>query len=316
MGSSKKKDATTEDDVDADDVELEDFDDEPVPVPCEVDDDCSIIEQPPRVTSKAKLPDACVLKRSTFNRARLFVPDAISYEELRCSSSVTQHVDRTSRFHSLTRLNERTAKDYDSTTLCCWHDGHPFDGHVCVAPQAFDPRDGTYQVTGCFCSMACSKAWILSQGGVGISAQLVLHERLSYELYGVRNVVAAPPRLALDIYGGPYSLARFRAVSYQSRTRLVTPPFVSNVMVAEERDTEGSSVSALGVNGISSVTGLRRPRNPVQLHTAELDVVPAPYTEFLAARGVATEADPTTDPATHKAARRPAAGTLGRYMKQ
>ena len=66
------------------------------------------------------------------------------------------------------------------------------------------------------------------------------------------GVSSAPPRLSLDIYGGPYSIERFRGASDLTAT-LLSPPFVASYMVCEEREVD-PKISALGVNGISTST--------------------------------------------------------------
>lgn len=259
---------------------------------CE-DDDC-IIEEPPRNTSKTKLPSSCVLQRTSYDRTKLFVPEAQEYSETRCSSSITQFVNRTSCFHALTEMNSRTATSYASTTLCCWNDSHRFQGPVIPLPKSFDPRRRCFVVMGCFCSFACAKRFLLDSVSNDKSAQIVLLERMAMELYGApseqttEGIVAAPPRLLLDCFGGPYSIERYRAMCGQKREVSVKmAPFVSSFMVCEEREREMTAVSAIGINGISSVRGLRRPAEPVRMRSAEEPPCTAqnsPYLSFVGER--------------------------------
>ena len=114
------------------------------------DEDYVVVEQPPRATSKVALPQQCILSRTSYNRDAIFVKSAGTYEDLRASTSITQHVDRTSKFHSLRALNNRTAEDYEKTDLCCWNDSFPFTGRVYPAPKGFDAKTGTFVVYGCF----------------------------------------------------------------------------------------------------------------------------------------------------------------------
>lgn len=266
--------------------------------------DC--VDRPPRNTSKATLPEVCVLRRSTFNRAKLFVPSAESFEERRCSNSITQHVQSTSRYHSMVALNNRTTADFAKTHLHCWHDAAPFDGPVFPIPKSFDATERCFVVFGCFCSLACAKAFLLEGVGFDVSTQLILLERMAREVYGIEDFGTAPPRLSLDIYGGPYSLARFRALSTEGCiATIVTPPFISSYMVVEERDGEMTKVSSMGLNGISTVHGLRRPAKPITLVT---DVAPehCPYTEFLKTKDASAPPPAKT---------RSKGGTLAKFMK-
>lgn len=287
----------------------------------------AVVDEPPRNTSKATLPASCVLKRSVYNRTKLFVPEAETYDELRCSSSITQYVNRDSRFHSLAALNSRTASDYARTALHCWHDTCAFDGPVVPLPKSYDSAQKCFVVYGCFCSLSCAKAHLCERSTFDTGMQLVLLERMAKEVYGVGNVIAAPPRLSLDRFGGPYSLERFRGMTPRHEVTLVAPPFVSTYMVCEEQETV--KVSALGVNGISSVRGLRRPAEPIDMGSQEIPDK-SPYLEFLAARGggggggggvAATaagtshrhEEKPTSAPPKRQVAS--TRGTLARFMK-
>ena len=305
----------------------------------ECDEDMCVVEEPPRNTSKHKLPDACVLKRSTYNRSCLYVPGAQQYDELRCSSSITQYVDRTSRFHSLHKLNARTASDYAHTTLHCWHDTQPFDGPVIPAPKSFDSKERTFTVFGAFCSLSCAKAFLLESPTYETSASLVLLERMASELYGTSDVVPAPSRFALDLYGGPYSIERFRAIGTRCEVTTLSPPFVASYMVCEERELDTAKISALGINGVGSVRGLRRPAHPVPglpqpREDAPPPSSPPPYVKFLEKRGVvvpppapppgSTEsaaasrasAPPPSASARSKASHSSERSTLARFLKK
>ena len=248
-----------------------------------------VIEPPPRNTSKARLPDECVLQRSCFNRSKIFAPNADEYREMRSMASITQHVDRVSRFHSLGALNCRTAADFRSTQICCWHDSSPFDGPVVALPKSFDTHTQSFVVYGCFCSVACAAGHLLEQTGFETTSQLLLLDRMAREVYGVTEYVPAPPRLALEMYGGPYSLERFRALSGGGEALMISPPFVSTYMVVEERDVGAHHISSLGLNGIGTVRGLRRPVEAISIASQETPEC-SPYLDFLASKGVATAA--------------------------
>jgi hypothetical protein len=248
--------------------------------------DVAVIEPPPRNTAKARLPDECILQRSCFNRSKIFTPNAEEYREMRSMASITQHVDRVSRFHSLGTLNNRTAADFRATTLCCWHDSSPFDGPVVALPKSFDAQTQCFVVYGCFCSIACAAAHLLEQTGYETTSQLLLLDRMAREVYGVTEYIPAPPRLSLEMYGGPYSLERFRGMSSGGEALMVAPPFVSTYMVVEERDVGAHHISTLGLNGIGTVRGLRRPAQPICMTTTDVPEN-SPYLDFLAQKGLA-----------------------------
>lgn len=304
------------------------------------EDDDAVVDEPPRNTTKAQLPASCVLKRSSYNRTKLFVPEAQQYNELRCSSSITQYVDRDSRFHSLTPLNNRTAEDFSHTKVHCWHDTFPFDGPVVPLPKSYDGTQRCFVVFGCFCSLSCAKAFLCEHSTFETGMQVVLLERMAAEVYGVSNITAAPPRLAINIFGGPYSIERFRSIASGATVKtgpedrggggcevsLIGPPFVSSYMVCEERSADTSRVSVLGVNGISSVRGLRRPAQPVDMQARQIPEH-SPYVDFVKSRGgtmssndhpAVTSATSTNSADNASVQRRSSqtSGALTRFMKK
>ena len=256
----------------------------------DVDDAMKIIEEPPRANTKAALPQVCKLRRSACARTRLFVDEAESYDELRSSSSLTQHVRRTSRFHSHTKLNTRTAEDFMSSDLACWTCCHTFTGPVVPIPSSFDAKENVFVVFGNFCSPACAKRHILDNPSHESGMMLVLMERLAREVFGHTHVVASPPRLSLAIFGGHLSIDNFRALSERCETTIVKPPYVNTYMVSEEKENGEHRLSSMGVAVLGTVHGLRRPAQPIPM----LRQTPkeSPYLEFLAQKGVATE-DPS-----------------------
>ena len=243
-------------------------------------EDDPVVDEPPRNTSKATLPDSCVLRRSAFNRAKLFVPDATEYVERRCSQSITQYVDREGRFHPLAELNARSAEDYASTSLCCWHCAHRFEGSVVPLPKAYDAGKRCFVVFGCFCSLSCAKAFLCEHPTFETGMQLILLERMAAEVYGVSDVVASPPRLSLSAFGGPYSLDRFRTLATRAEATMRSPPFVSSYMVCEERALEETRASAMDSASMSSVRGLRRPAHPIRMRPTEPPEC-SPYLDFV-----------------------------------
>ena len=275
-----------------------------------------VVDEPPRNTSKATLPDSCVLRRSSFNRSKLFVPDAREYVERRCSQSITQYVDREGRFHSLAELNSRSAEDYASTDLCCWHCTHRFDGPVVPLPKTYDAGKRCFVVFGCFCSLSCSKAFLCEHPTFETGIQIILLERMAAEVYGVSDVVASPPRLALSCFGGPYSLERFRAMATRGEVAVRAPPFVSSYMVCEERALEEARASAMDGVSMSSVRGLRRPAQPIRMRPPD-PPEHSPYLEFVRRKQATSEPQEATPPPPPVAAPAPKParqGALAKFM--
>ena len=80
--------------------------------------------------------------------------------------------------------------------------------------------------------------------------------RLCREIYGIdRAIIESPPRIALQMFGGPFDIETFR--TEKNICELVTPPFVSYCMLIEERLPTESMGETRGIQ--NTVKGLRRP---------------------------------------------------------
>ena len=215
------------------------------------------ITKPPRNTSKHPLPASCELKRSSLGRTQLFL-NGINYSDVRCSASITQHIQRNSLFHPHRqngRLPEVFTKPCD---IACWHCCHSFSTPPIPVPKDYQAAEGVYYVFGCFCSLSCGKAYLLETPTFNTGLSVMLLAKMGREIYNEPNIQTAPPRLSLDIFGGPYSINAFRNQKNEVITHV--PPFVSTYMVCEER-TQAHDSMAAGVDLGASVRGLRRPTN-------------------------------------------------------
>lgn len=236
------------------------------------------IVRPPRNTSKASLPQSCELKRSALGRTQLFMPN-VHYTDLRCSSSITQHVQRHSLFHAHGTNGRRPDEYSRPSKFACWHCCHSFSPNPPIpAPKDYEAAEGLYVVYGVFCSFPCAKSFLQSEHTFNSGYQMMLLHKLAREVYGIKgSIVAAPPRLSLDVFGGPFPIERFRSMT--NECAIHSPPFVSTYMVVEERE-QAHDVTAMGVDGGGSVRGLRRPSAP--LHTERsLATSDCLYNDFL-----------------------------------
>lgn len=76
------------------------------------------------------------------------------------------------------------------------------------------PNDkGVYIVYGNFCSLSCCKAYLLDANQFSSNYELTLLSCMANDVYGVRCDVIkrAPPRLMLQMFGGPLSIEEFRS---------------------------------------------------------------------------------------------------------
>jgi len=230
------------------------------------------MEPPPRPTSAIPLPESAIVRKGVYGRAVLCVQT--DYNEKTCTSAMTQHNEsERGVFHSHA-LNGRV--DWNAhTSVACWHCCHTFAGDSIAIPSYYDTYARKYVVHGNFCSLGCAKGYIMASPTADSAYFTSLFTQMARELYGVCEVHAAPPRMTLQFFGGPYSISKFRSV--ETRATLIEAPFVTSHMVVEEKHTAPMAE----VRG--TVRGLRRPP-PVPILICE-DVADddSPYGRFLAA---------------------------------
>lgn len=272
------------------------------------------IEAPPRNTAKVPLPESSIIRKQPNGRAMLFVGDDVVHQELRCSSSMTQHVAQHSVFHSHA-LNAR--QDWASTTeVLCWHCCSRFDTPPVAIPRTYDAKAQEYVVYGNFCGFPCAKAFVLENDTFDTGLQLTFLEKMARELYGIPEIVANPPRLSLAMFGGPHQPDRFARGGGECAVH--RPPFVCSYMVVEERQA-AHNASAFNVNSSGTVRGIRRPAQPTDAqHVVSADPPPSGtsrYEKFLAEKGVVASERAASSSAP-AAAPSKAKGTLAEFMKR
>lgn len=219
------------------------------------------MEPPPRNTSKTPLPESSTIRKSTFGRAILQVQNA-HYQELRCSSSLTQCSATPTTYHSHI-INNRIPDDWTKpTTLACWHCCHAFENPPVPIPRTFDTKERSFVVFGNFCSLRCAKGYLVDNPTFESSQQINMFSKMAREVYGQTDVAIAPPRTTLQMFGGPYSVDAFREKPITAS--IVAPPFITSYMVVEERQSI-CNASSYALNASGTVKGLRRPNETVQI---------------------------------------------------
>lgn len=215
------------------------------------------ISQPPRNTAKKQLPAACVVRKSSHGRAKLFLEDS-SYMDMRCSSSITMHQQKHSIFHTHGQ-NARIPDEFLlPSKVACYHCCHRFDTVPIPIPKEFDASTQRFTVYGTFCSFSCCKRFLCDTVTFDSGLQMLLLAKMAREVYGYKGEIqCAPPRFSLDLFGGPYTIERFRGLEKEKLVLEHSPPFVCAYHVLEERDQEHNSAT-LDAPLVSSIRGLRR----------------------------------------------------------
>lgn len=113
----------------------------------------------------------------------------------------------------------------ERTNIHCWWDCHSFDTVPIPAPMECNRTLKKFKVRGCFCSFNCALAFVAStERAQDTSLVNYFYTRWIGKRVNIRK---APPREALDIFGGPMTIDEFRK-SFTSMTRieLVKPPLI------------------------------------------------------------------------------------------
>ena len=233
-----------------------------------------------RNTVKVALPDSCSIRKNPYGRADLFVSDA-AFSAFRCKSSITQHVQRNSIFHTHSQNGRGSGADFASKCdVACWHCCHGFDTPPFALPKHFDAVKGEYVVTGFFCCLGCVKAFALDTASHDSSQLIMLIEQMANECYGTYDVLPSPPRLSLHMFGGPYSIEQFRKCDKE--VTIHSTPFVSSYMVVEERQT--TIDCSMQDQSMGSVRGMRRPNSVAENKDVSAPAKASPFLDFVKGR--------------------------------
>lgn len=82
----------------------------------------------------------------------------------------------------------------------CMNDHHPFDGETYHIPVSYDKILQEWEMDLAFCSLSCAKRVLLDDRRYKHQNHLPLFTIMCYQLYGVDEVVAAPPPMLLSMY--------------------------------------------------------------------------------------------------------------------
>lgn len=95
----------------------------------------------------------------------------------------------------------------EKTRVSCWWCCHPFDDYPVCAPEKYDELRDVFKVKGCFCSFNCAKAFMKNERNPSIYLCKSYIKRL---LGYVPDIIPAPSRYTLKMFGGPLSIEEFR----------------------------------------------------------------------------------------------------------
>ena len=197
------------------------------------------------------------LRKSAFGRTNLFLKTSNAiFREIRCSASTVARQASASIFHVHQGNNNKKNEKPDNCV--CWHCCHSYEGTGFRLPRIYDPCENVYHVYGWYCSANCAKAYVLEHSTFDRGYQMNIFVRMLRDVYGIDSTInEAPPRIALNMFGGPFDIKSFREQTNVCIT--ITPPFVSYCMLIEERQPLQNVGEQTELVQRGTVRGLRRP---------------------------------------------------------
>lgn len=135
-------------------------------------------------------------------------------------------------------LGRTRAPTYGGTTACFWC-CHPFPWKPSVLPISYDAYENMYTCEGHFCSPECAMASLYADPSVSDNSRWIRHALLTdlyRSLYTKRDLIPAPPRTTLRLFGGPLDIEQFReyTASAEEMVAVHLPPlrlYVPNMNV-------------------------------------------------------------------------------------
>jgi hypothetical protein len=109
-------------------------------------------------------------------------------------------------------LSRTKSPTYSNNTACFWC-CHPFTWKASVLPISYDAYENMYTCEGHYCSPECALAYLYTEPNLSDitrwTRQTLLND-LYRKLYKSRDLIPAPPRATLRLFGGALSIEQFR----------------------------------------------------------------------------------------------------------
>lgn len=160
----------------------------------------------------------------------------------------------------------------EKTSVSCWWCCHPFDDYPVCAPEKYDGLRDIFKVKGCFCSFNCAKAFMKNERNPSIYLCNSYIKRL---LGHVPDIIPAPSRYTLKMFGGPLSIEEFRSTfTGLSSVSFNVYPMVYFPTQIEHRSSKptGSSINKLKQKQVFSETRGKE-NNHLEDHVSSTDTV-------------------------------------------
>jgi hypothetical protein len=142
----------------------------------------------------------------------------------------------------------------NETDIHCWWCCHNFESPPVSIPEKI--YDKTYHVFGCFCSFNCAYSYNININDYKIWERLSMLKSLYTKMYNEKtDILPAPPRKALSMFGGHISIEEFRNnnIKFKKEYLYLIPPMVSIIPIIEESNTNTDNNTYVPINNIKNL---------------------------------------------------------------
>jgi hypothetical protein len=143
----------------------------------------------------------------------------------------------------------------DKTDISCWWCCHQFETVPIGLPIKYDDYKKKFHVKGVFCSFSCMLAYKNDNSIYQSKRNLInfLYKKLTGTFLLDINLVSAPPRCALKMFGGELNITQFRNSFKENKIykMIQYPMFICNDYI-EEVDIE--NIKRVNQNVFSDIT--------------------------------------------------------------
>jgi len=116
-------------------------------------------------------------------------------------------------------ISQNENKWLTSTNVACFWDCHCFDHNPWGIPIKYDVQTGKFTLFGIFCSPNCAMSYLLSNESntSTLWERVSLLNLLNYKVYeSDDNIIPAPDKMCLKLFGGPLDISEFRALTLKN----------------------------------------------------------------------------------------------------
>lgn len=160
-------------------------------------------------------------------------------------------------------ITESSSNWPQKTDVCCWNCCHPFPNTPVCIPKKYDEVTNLFHVYGLFCSWNCAKRHLEEEYNSIAPEQFMWMCIMAKDVFGCdihSNLISAPPRFCLSMFGGGMTIEEYRAKSQTIVCEILEPPMISHFMMLRQSHASDHGYENMD-DGNPVISGIRRPQS-------------------------------------------------------